>query len=366
MRQTFKIYNYDDIQVVHLEITDKCNASCPQCLRNMNSRGVNPYLSLTELSLDDIKLIFNIKFISQLKRMYMCGNYGDPIVARDCLEVFKYFRRHNPEMTLGMNTNGSLKSLKWWKELARLMGENGYVRFGIDGLKDTHHLYRQGTDWHRIIKNAQAFISAGGKAIWDYIIFAHNEHQVDKAKELSKSLGFAKFIPKKTWRFYSSFKNKGRKYHLAMNRQGEEIVLARPKNLKYLNEALKKENEIKKKYGTMGKYLNEVKINCKSVQEKNVYLSAEGLVFPCCWLAIQLYIWYLPKQGAQIWKYIEELGGLDQLNAKKRPLAEIVNGNFFQEFLPWSWQQSSIKRGKLKVCAQMCGVEFDPFGAQYK
>lgn len=359
------MYKYHDIKVVHLEITDKCNASCLQCLRNINGGKVNPHLSLTELFLEDIKSMFNKKFIKQLDRMYMCGNYGDPIMARDYLEVFKYFRYSNPKIILGMNTNGSLRPPEWWRELARIISSKGYIRFGIDGLRDTHPIYRQGTSWDKIIENAQAFISSGGKAIWDFIVFQHNEHQVKEAKKLSEQLGFDEFVVKKTWRFYSSLKDKGRESHEGINYKGEKVVVRKPGNPEYLNEALKKEDGLRKKYGSMEEYLNNVKINCKAVNEKSIYISAEGLVFPCCWLALQLYIWYLPKHGAQIWELIDKAGGVDQLNVKKGSINEIVEDIFFQKLLPKSWRKKSLGEGKLGICARICGSEFDPFAAQY-
>ena len=92
------MYRYDEIKTIHLEITDKCNAACPMCARNINGGEDNPQLPGTELSLDDVKKIFPPQFIAQLDRMYMCGNYGDPVVARDTLEVFKYFRSNNPRI----------------------------------------------------------------------------------------------------------------------------------------------------------------------------------------------------------------------------------------------------------------------------
>lgn len=46
--------------------------------------------------------------------------------------------------------------------------------------------------------NAQAFIDAGGYADWDYLIFKHNEHQIDEAIALSKKMGFGNFYPKKS------------------------------------------------------------------------------------------------------------------------------------------------------------------------
>ena len=49
--------------------------------------------------------------------MYMCGNLGDPIVAKDTLEIFKYFREHNPTMWLSMNTNAGAKSVNGGQSL---------------------------------------------------------------------------------------------------------------------------------------------------------------------------------------------------------------------------------------------------------
>jgi MoaA/NifB/PqqE/SkfB family radical SAM enzyme len=170
------MYRYNEIKTVHLEITENCNASCPMCARNINGGEDNPHLKGNELSLADCKTIFTPEFIAQLDRMYMCGNFGDPISAKDTLEVFEYFRENNPKMNLCMYTNGSAKKSEWWANLAKAMGKNAYVVFSIDGLEDTNHLYRQNTIWNKIIENAQAFIDAGGRARWDYIVFAHNEH----------------------------------------------------------------------------------------------------------------------------------------------------------------------------------------------
>ena len=50
------------------------------------------------------------------------------------------------------------------------------VTFGIDGLQDTNHLYRISTNFDKIIKNAKAFIDAGGFAKWHMLVFEHNEH----------------------------------------------------------------------------------------------------------------------------------------------------------------------------------------------
>jgi MoaA/NifB/PqqE/SkfB family radical SAM enzyme len=90
------MYKYSDIKTVHLEITEACNAACPMCARNINGGEDNPHLTGAELTLEDCKVIFPPEFIAQLDRMYMCGNFGDPVAAKDTLEVFNYFRCRPP------------------------------------------------------------------------------------------------------------------------------------------------------------------------------------------------------------------------------------------------------------------------------
>ena len=47
------LYHYEEIRTVHLEVTSKCNARCPMCLRTICGGKTNPQLPLVELSLAD-------------------------------------------------------------------------------------------------------------------------------------------------------------------------------------------------------------------------------------------------------------------------------------------------------------------------
>lgn len=388
------MYKYDEIRAIHLEVTDKCNAACPMCARNINGGEDNPQLPNVELTLDDAKKIFEPKFIAQLDRMYMCGNFGDPIAAKDTLEIFNYFREHNSKMMLSLHTNGSAKTTEWWANLGRVLGRKGYVVFSVDGLADTNHLYRQNTNFEKIMQNAQAFINAGGRARWDFIVFAHNEHQVDEAEALANKMGFEKFQIKKSARFFSVASGMTKEMHQASNRKGFSTLLQAPTNPKFRNAALQelskiasdtqeikflpsKVSELDGILGTqkfhengadktaMEKYWDQSEIRCKVAEEKSLYVSAEGIVQPCCWTANQMYVWYWKPQSSQIWSLINQIGK-DNLNAKYRPLEEIVNGLYFQDYVPNSWNKPSCASGKLAVCAKTCGGKYDAFKEQFK
>lgn len=358
------MYSAHEIKAVHLEVTSKCNARCPMCLHTVCGGEDNPNLPMTELTLVDIQKILPPVFVQQIDRLYMCGNYGDPIAAKETLEIFKYLRNENPKIHLMMFTNGSARPESWWRQLADVVDT---VRFAIDGLEDTNHLYRQGTHWATIMRNIKSYIAAGGRAEWDYIVFRHNEHQIETARELSRELGFKKFQAKKTGRFFSNTQSQVKDEQIVQNLKGEVThVLQMTTKPEYKNQALLKEQELIDKYGSLERYLDQTPIECKVAKEKSVYVSAEGLVFPCCWVGNQLYPWYFEKQGGPVWKQLKDLPEKEKtLDGRSQGIAAVIEGDYFQKILPASWTCNSLKEGKLKVCSKTCGTEFDPFRSQF-
>ena len=359
------MYKYEDIRVIHLENTQNCQASCPMCDRNQNGGDINPHIDLSELTLEDCKRIFEPDFIKQLKTMYMCGNLGDPIVARDTLDIFKYFREHNKDMWLSMNTNAGARDEAWWSELAQVFGRMGTVIFSVDGLRDTNHLYRQGVVWDNVERAMKSFIAAGGRARWDFLIFEHNQHQVEEAEEISKLMGFERFQAKKTGRFVTA-KSQKKESHQAVNRKGEKTAELKKPDEKYQNAAIKQYDAVKEKHGTMDAYYDRAEIHCKVKDEGNLFITAEGLALPCCWTAGRMYKWWHkdPKQE-QIWDFIDAAGGKDAISAKKHGLRAVFETGIFDR-IEDSWTRASVAEGKLKVCSMKCGKEFDPFASQFK
>jgi len=357
------MYKLQDIKTVHLEITQACQAACPMCDRNQNGGALNPHINLDELTLADCQKIFSPEFIRQLNTMYMCGNLGDPIVARDTLEVFRYFRQHNPKMWLSMNTNAGARDTEWWTELAKVFGRQGTVIFSVDGLSDTNHIYRQNVRWEAVENSMRSFIAAGGRARWDFLIFDYNQHQVEHAREFSTELGFEKFVAKKTGRFVTSMFDK-KDQHQAVNRRGEQTVILKKPSEEFQNPALKKYDAVVEKYGTIDDYHDQTAIHCKVKDEGNLFITAEGLALPCCWTAGRMYKWFHEDYRAeQIWNYIDQVGGKSALDARLG-LERVFDTGIF-DLIEQSWSQPSCKSGKLKVCAQKCGVELDLFKEQF-
>lgn len=354
------MYRLADVRVVHIELTTSCNAACPMCPRNIYGGRDNPTLPPAELTLSDIQLILTPQFLRQLKLVYMCGNYGDPMVAKDTLPILQYLRDTNPPITLGFHTNGGARPEDWWRRLARVVT---YCRFGIDGLADTNAVYRRNTRWTTIMRSVRAFISAGGRAEWDFLVFRHNEHQVAEARELAKTMGFASFNVKRTGRFFSPDSGQHISNYPILNKEDQKVgTIEEPTLAHWRNPILQRLTTHLGGADGYVPYLNTTEIRCKVAAQKSLYLSAEGLVTPCCWLGSFYRLYRGKGNGTELLERIP--AGKDALDARKHGLAAIVNGPVFQRIIPESWHRPSIAEGRLEHCARVCGSE-DLQGAQH-
>ena len=192
--------------LLHVEPTTRCNASCPGCPRNNNGFGLADGFVLQDLSPDTI--VAEASKLPNLRAIHLCGNLGDPIAYKYLNELIDkavaqtrfihQFLKVDRCWDINIATNGSLRSVKWWQELGKKcsvdLTNSHTVVFGIDGLADTSPMYRQGTNFNKVIDNAKAFIDEGGVAEWQYLVFKHNQHHIEEAKQLAKDIGFKKFF----------------------------------------------------------------------------------------------------------------------------------------------------------------------------
>lgn len=323
------MYKLSQIRDIHLELTSKCQARCPMCPRRVNGGPMNPLFTPTEIDLPTFKQWFSVDFIQQLDSLFMCGNLGEPIIAQDCLDIFRYLRECNPRMRLSMHTNGSARSEQWWWALAQV---GVRVTFGIDGLGDTHALYRIGTDYDRILNNASEFIKAGGEAEWHMLVFKHNEHQIEDCRKISDSMGFKKFIVKHTSRF------KNNQFHV-LDDSGRTINILYP-------------SERSTALTSNVLSITPAEIQCKAKKHSQLYISADGTISPCCWLDFS---WQLPNQDNRI-EYMDLIGEFPNLH--KQSIADIFESGYFQR-IEDTW---AVK--PLIECSKQCG-KFDKSREQF-
>jgi MoaA/NifB/PqqE/SkfB family radical SAM enzyme len=361
------MFNYNNIDEYQLEITSYCNAACPQCPRNHNGYGTNELMPLIHLPRDVIDQAFTPELCNRLRQIFFCGSYGDPIMHPDFLDILRDFRKKNPTLWLYFHTNGGAHTADFWKEIAHIIKGYGQIDFGIDGLEDTLHLYRKNVKYHRVIENAQAFIQAGGRAQWNFIVFKHNEHQVEAAQEIGKTLGFFNVLIRKTGRFFNHNTVEEMLSWPVKDRTGKlEYTLEPPVNEKYRNQSMLFLPNLKQEYINIQDYFDTTEIKCDSLLGKKVVINAEGLVLPCNFFNHNLYDQRFYDRSAlpgsndlsfvngnnQVRQFLEKFG-LEDLNIKNRSLIDIFSNTVWHELVE-SWNKT-LSQGRLFECAMTCG-----------
>jgi MoaA/NifB/PqqE/SkfB family radical SAM enzyme len=245
-----------------IELSSDCNAACPLCTRTdlgMPLRGNN------NITLDDIRRVFNNKETYEDVEFLLSGVLGDPILNPQCYDICKYLSERGG-ITI-VNTNGGYGTVKFWSKMAEL--ERLHVNFAVDGGPETNHLYRKNVKWETLLRNMTAYSKADGSASCVFIEFDHNFQDLETVETLAKSLNFklkTRVNRDKGWRpDLPASKNKNPEDHM---------VTA---------------YDVKRLFGKHQEYadvINEVgkSIKCRYLQDPSLYIAADMTLWPCCHL----------------------------------------------------------------------------------
>ena len=391
-------WNYESLDQLHIELTNACNAACPMCVRfHKASPLIRPDLTIGQITLEKFKQWIPPEVLKQIKIILFCGVHGDPCVARDFLEICQYISDNMEYTEVHVNTNGGMRTPDWWKKVGTLFNKNKgnrwHFTFSIDGLQNTNHLYRRNVVWGKLIANVKAYNSQGATSIWDYLVFEHNEHQIKKARKMSKKLGFTHFLTKKSLGVDNGTSLKGMP---ALDKEGNlDYWIEAPKNKEYRNlqnpigdteykhypfdvseyRKLKKNKENDYNLwdvAVTNVYPNELeeanyetqdncKIYCKSqnVREngdlkKEVFIDSSGIVMPCCYMGTHLVGRYTWPETMQLHNHMNK-HGWESFDLHKHTLKQILQGNHLNKVFADSWDIDKIANGKTLFCANTCG-----------
>jgi MoaA/NifB/PqqE/SkfB family radical SAM enzyme len=327
-----------DIRIVHVEASSRCNSQCPMCSRYTADGFVQPDLKEIDLSSNIFYKLFTKNFTSQLDHVYFSGVYGDPCLNKSLPEFVNYLI-DNGCKSISIDTNGGYRNEAWWATLAR---PGVLINFSLDGTdNETLEKYRIGVNYDKAYANLKSYVSAGGAAQWNFIVFKHNEHQIDIARSLAEDLGI-KFRLKITQKFRN---NKNFKVMI----KGKHVSTLEPpeqETFRHTNVGDQEHVPI-----TLYKfdlknylYLNENKITCKSLERKEVYLAANGLLMPCCYLGTHTH----DSPGS--WN-LNENYNLTEFNLNDYTLDEILK-KMYKISSRWN---STLEDGNLITCLYTCG-----------
>lgn len=334
------------VREVHYEITDRCNAGCPQCVRT-NPDGCVPwdYISNKATTLSDFRLFSPPHFLQQLEYIYFCGNFGDPVMAPDLLPILEYCYLSNPKLSIKVHSNCGLKAAEWWRELAAITkGRKFKLVASIDGATpEISALYRVRVNFTKVMENVSAFIANGGQAEWRLVVFAHNEHQINDARALASRMGFVDFRSHSSTRFFN---------------QPEFPYSVAGKSLSLNPSSTYSQKFVDQKTIPVGQLLNsprdQFKISCRAVATRSIFIDQDGNITPCCHIGIRLYTFNrgVPdvNQDQEIYDIFAKFD-MTRVSARTHAFDDALNGCLeFNLFLQQSW----AAHGPF-VCRMICG-----------
>jgi MoaA/NifB/PqqE/SkfB family radical SAM enzyme len=331
---------YDTVKKLHIELTDKCNARCPQCIRtNVETGKPHKWILKKELTLEDIKNIITLDDLIHLEHINFCGNYGDPLLAIDIIEICSYILK-NSNAFLEIHTNGSMHNEDWWWNLCtKLHNHNKKLKFyfGIDGVnQEQHNRYRVGTNFNKIIDNATMCINAGFETVWDFLVFKHNENDIETAKNMAEELGFNKINIISTERFWEGDS-------LEYTYQGAKQVLERSTI-----------EPNKKQLMNIKTYSEKNVINCFAKARQEAFIDCLGYITPCCYLGIYLYASLVNRPLNSLSQEEVSLMFNDMnLNRLRGKLSTVVKDPWFTKLLK---MHTDLKPER---CYLVCGAEIN-------
>ena len=321
---------YEDIRLVEVELSSNCIATCPLCSRNLFGHNKDMGFAKTNITLDKFKIIFSPAFLKQLKKIIFQGNFGDPSSNRQTPEIVEYILDNNSSISIEGHTHGSLQSTRWWERLHPLT-----LFFGLDGLEDTHNLYRKNTNFNKAIENATAFVNAGGKAFWKMIEFDHNRHQIGACETMAKELGMEFQLIRNAKGTGPVFNHKKEYTHSINNFSGSKIFED------YVHEELLLEDIDAQPTGN---------IKCMALKTQGIFVQSNGEVYPCCYMA------HYPRtyrKGGWAEPFNKQLLKiLGENNALEKGIESSIE--WFSS-IPQTWDIKNFEDGRLLYCDQNCG-----------
>jgi len=308
------MWEIDTIEWLDIELTSFCNIECKGCFRVI-SKHADKILNKEYIDIDTIRERFQKSMFPSIKIINFCGSVDEPTSHPQFFDIIKHFADWGAHINIA--TNGSLRTTKWWTELAGILPSSHAVTWGIDGSDELSEVYRQGSNFTKVEQNYRAFNAAGGRSNWQFIVFEHNEHQLEEAKQKASDEGFKNF----------------------------KTIISHRKDTKGDVKAAKTE-----------KIDNAPEIpyvSCKYGNQKRIFINHMGNVIPCCHLNSKMMEYSVSENIKDDFEtLLVDNDYKNTINLNKVSIEEAIHSNIWNGIID-SWDSDNPLPRCMQVCKQM-------------
>ena len=184
---------------IRLDASTICQLKCPSC--PTTSGEIAKYLKSGFLKFDDFRklLVDN----PQIKLIEL-SNWGEALLNPQLPQILQYAYEKGVHLTLRNGANLNTAKGEVLESLVRYQLRS--ITCSIDGASpDTYSVYRVRGNFDRVIRNIELinefkekYHSLYPELTYQFVMFGHNEHEIQRARELAERLEMH-FAPKLNW-----------------------------------------------------------------------------------------------------------------------------------------------------------------------
>lgn len=190
---------------IYLDACTFCQLKCPGCSM-MNYPNI---IGFGYLKFKDFKKLVDENDFDEIG----LANHGEIFLNPELVKILKYGYEKN--ITLTAENGANLNSLTDEQAEALVKYQFNLISVLIDSASpETYKTYRIGGDFNTVINNIKKINSYKKKynSVFPYLnyqftVFGHNEHEIDKAKKLARELDMGIFFKRNYSTDYSPIKN---------------------------------------------------------------------------------------------------------------------------------------------------------------
>lgn len=184
---------------IRLEASTACQLKCPACPTAQGEVGKK--IGTGFLRFSDFKRIVNENpWISRIE----LSNWGEIFLNPDLHKIIEYAHRKNVRLLANNGVNLNTVRDEALEALAKFRFHK--LSVSIDGAsQETYAIYRVRGNFDDVIANVKRinhfkkqYRSRYPILRWQFVAFGHNEHEIDKARQMARELGM-KFYLKLNW-----------------------------------------------------------------------------------------------------------------------------------------------------------------------
>jgi len=182
-----KLFGYPYYLVI--DPSSVCQLRCPFCDGKLRPQ--------VKMSLSDFKMV--IDAIGKTCINLELYNWGEPFLNREIIDMINYASKKYRVYTR-ISSNLNLVNKDFYRAL--VLSRLNALTVSLDGAsQETYGKYRANGSFDRVISNVKLlahykkyYKKLEPKLIWQFLVFRHNEHEIEKAKKMAKALSFNEIV----------------------------------------------------------------------------------------------------------------------------------------------------------------------------